>query len=811
MGIAAQSAQMSDTDQLPAKAHACFNAGQYDAALKVLSQISSGTADEEDLRYTHNKALAEFASTGFASTQQLSDALTGIREKMKARAAMGGGLGGNAAGDDAAVGIALTQGTAQKQSIPCSESAATAGEGLAELDTDSSVVLYNLAALHFQQMQYGAARAILEHLFLHIEPIDEPLAIHICFLLLDVLCHAARGSLHSDSEKKRFGQQTSAVLSYLERPHALNAAGGTDTSSTSSTPATSDSKTNGSTTAISDDASTVAERSLDQTEFQFRLHLYKAKVLLLLQDHKPCKKEVKSALEIFQRELKDLANSSSATAAATAASGDTTLPAIATQSAFYPVPSAGIQNLSALYLKANLEYLRDNYKKALKLLASCHGFQGSEEYAGPGEPVGPHYYNNMGCLHHKLGCYHASLHYFKKALTAISDGMSTSSTGSLACGAETDGRVVGGIACEVLYNIGLQLLLTDEPTQALKCFEKSALLFYNRPYLWLRMAECSIAIYRQMQSTLDRQGTSAVIRATVGSGHHRRVLLPLTTATQSHAPNSTAPADAHTADGTSSNSNYSSKTLEEQANANTTAAADSSSSVTQAALISTLENASRYLRNVLYLCASAAQTDKAVAETGASVRIPGVSMLGVSLRITAKNLEAKEKGATANVTVDSNGNATSPTTHSSGTATATTAHTSSSNSDSANGAFDGSNEDVCQSALLSLAYVHLGLNDPVAALNYAQKLLAIATVDASRAHTAHVYAAEALCMLDRPTAALEHLTPLSEEHLATAAAATVKVRVYVYMTCAVHQLMQCCARIVACMLYTHDQLLDNRR
>jgi CCR4-NOT transcription complex subunit 10 len=97
-------------------------------------------------------------------------------------------------------------------------------------------------------------------------------------------------------------------------------------------------------------------------------------VLLLLQDHKPCKKEVKSALEIFQHELKDLANSSSATAAATAASGDTTLPAIATQSAFYPVPSAGIQNLSALYLKANLEYLRDNYNKALKLLASCHGF-----------------------------------------------------------------------------------------------------------------------------------------------------------------------------------------------------------------------------------------------------------------------------------------------------------------------------------------------------------------------------------------------------------------------------------------------------
>jgi hypothetical protein len=134
----------------------------------------------------------------------------------------------------------------------------------------------------------------------------------------------------------------------------------------------------------------------------------------------------------------------------------------------------------------------------------------------------------------------------------------------------------------------------------------------------------------------------------------------------------------------------------------------------------------------------------------------------------AKNLEAKEKGATANVTVDSNGDTTSPTMHSSCTTIATTAQTKS--SDSANGALDGSNEAVCQSALQSLPYVYLELNDPVAALNYAKNLLAITSVDASRAHIAHVYAAEASCMLDRLTAAL-----------ATAAAATAKVRHVVYI------------------------------
>jgi hypothetical protein len=115
---------------------------------------------------------------------------------------MGSGLSGIAAVDDAAVGAALTQGTACRHSTSCSESAATAGEGLAELDTDSSVVLYNLAALHFQQMQYGAARAILEHLFLHIEPMDEPLAI---------LIHAARGSTVT---QRRSGLVNRLVLYY---------------------------------------------------------------------------------------------------------------------------------------------------------------------------------------------------------------------------------------------------------------------------------------------------------------------------------------------------------------------------------------------------------------------------------------------------------------------------------------------------------------------------------------------------------------------------------------------------------------------
>lgn len=42
--------------------------------------------------------------------------------------------------------------------------------------------------------------------------------------------------------------------------------------------------------------------------------------------------------------------------------------------------------------------------------------------------------------------------------------------------------------------------------QALRCFERAALLFHNRPHLWLRMAECSITEHRLRHSRDERAG-----------------------------------------------------------------------------------------------------------------------------------------------------------------------------------------------------------------------------------------------------------------------------------------------------------------
>ena len=54
------------------------------------------------------------------------------------------------------------------------------------------------AALHFQHKQYSLAQSILEGLFSVIEPVDERIAVHLCFLFLDVLLHTHRGDIHTD-------------------------------------------------------------------------------------------------------------------------------------------------------------------------------------------------------------------------------------------------------------------------------------------------------------------------------------------------------------------------------------------------------------------------------------------------------------------------------------------------------------------------------------------------------------------------------------------------------------------------------------
>lgn len=232
---------------MAAEALASYTAGKYSEALSHLSKLSVATSSagggdassssdaSNEFRTQHNRALAEYGARGFTDPATLEATLRSIQYRL-ARGSGGGG-GGNGSdiedsGDPSKPPDAARRSSRAKTGALVvgtsggASAAAAAASGLADLDADASVLLYNLSALRFQQKQYGAAQAVLERLFLHIEPLDDGLAIHICLLLLDVLCHSARGNLHTEDNLRRFSAQTAAVLAFLERSHALNSSGG---------------------------------------------------------------------------------------------------------------------------------------------------------------------------------------------------------------------------------------------------------------------------------------------------------------------------------------------------------------------------------------------------------------------------------------------------------------------------------------------------------------------------------------------------------------------------------------------------------
>lgn len=476
------------------------------------------------------------------------------------------------------------------------------------------------------------------------------------------------------------------------------------------------------------------------TEFTFRLHLYKAKVRLLQGEVKSSKKELKSALEIFQRELRptpDIGASSSGAAGAdsddeetTATTSTTTVGNTLMGGGDATLPPAGVANVAALFLKANLEYLRQNYRKALKLLASCQ--------RGEGGAMGALYLNDMGCLHSKTGLHAVALQYFQRALASFeqdgsngghegsSSNSSSASSTSLVPGGrplEADGRVLPHALCEVVYNAGLQLLLMGRPSQAFRCFENASLIFYNRPRVWLRLAECCVQHHREEERRKLGPTRDRLVRRVVGQGRHRRVVLPA-----SH--------DVH-------------DDFAAAAAAATALAAEKGAVRGEC----TLAYAVKCLQNVLFLLSIASQG-------GGQSRLPMTSLLGGSKMV------AKEAGGGVD-TSSSNGNAGGggPPPGAAAGAEGLSQPALQEQDDSL----------VEQVALLNLAYVYLCLNEPVLALHQAEVLLSRgASVSETKQVTVHTYAAEALCMLGRPEEALRHLQPtpggegLSEDAAAAA-------------------------------------------
>ncbi|KAM6968009.1 CCR4-NOT transcription complex subunit 10 isoform 4-T4 [Aplochiton taeniatus] len=219
-----------------------------------------------------------------------------------------------------------------------------------------------------------------------------------------------------------------------------------------------------------------------------KMHQYKVRAYIQMKSSKACKREIKSVMN----------------------------------TAGNAAPS--------LFLKSNFEYLRGNYRKAVKLLNSSN----IAEHPGAiktGECVRCMFWNNLGCIHFAMGKHNLGIFYFKKALQENdhtcaqlgdgSNGQSKKFTGIPMCALLANKRY------ELLYNCGIQLLHIGRPLAAFECLMEAVQVYHSNPRLWLRLAECCIAANKgnSEQESKGLPSKKGIVQSIVGQGYHRKIVL----------------------------------------------------------------------------------------------------------------------------------------------------------------------------------------------------------------------------------------------------------------------------------------------
>eukprot|EP00897_Mesotaenium_endlicherianum_P005590 jgi/Mesen1/5059/ME000252S04172 len=566
----------SSLSLLAKDAEKLFKSQRFSECLDILRTLQK--KKENDPKVLHNIAVAEFQQTGCTDAANL---LKGLSE-VKARSEE---LARAAENELEGVGESVTSASANSAALPAYVE-----------DYDTSIATVNTGILLYHLQQYATAYATLEPLYRNIEPLDEAAALRVCLVMLDislasgqpdkaaaVLAYVEKtfgyllsptegvppaGNAGAPSQLEASQSQSQSQSQDQQEPPsgsqpspagtAGSAAAGvsSDAGATSATVASASGSGGGgsgsgdgggggssssgggrggggSLQGLEEQLSSASlEEGLeDETlalslqmagssrhsaggagfgsasgsgpprapveqllatsvpELKLLLHLLKARLLLLTRNFKATKREVKAALGLAR------------------------------------------DHVQALLLKAHLEYMRGNHRKSAIIL------------------------NNLACVHHRLGKHHLAAFYLSKALAksappeaAAAAAAAASSSGGQGVPASSQGartaRMVFAFSSDthlaVLYNAGVEQLLLGNPDLAAKCLQEATAGYYQRPLLWLRLAEACIASCQKRGSFAGGAGGSprasspsprpgqrdACIRlAIAGEGRYRRVVM----------------------------------------------------------------------------------------------------------------------------------------------------------------------------------------------------------------------------------------------------------------------------------------------
>ncbi|XP_048227653.1 CCR4-NOT transcription complex subunit 10 isoform X2 [Ricinus communis] len=678
-----------------------FQSRRFVECLAVLYQLKQ--KKEDDPKVLHNIAIAEYFRDGCSDPKKLLDVLNNVKKSEQLAQASGEQVeAANSAVNKA------TQGSKGSGATSHQFSAANGGTLVYMDEFDPAVATLNIAIIWFHLHEYTKALSVLEPLYHNIEPIDETTALHVCLLLLDVALACQDASKSAD------------VLIYLEKAFGVGGVGQGDGSTAQQQSANLVAKS----TSVPSSSSVVDASSSDLATSGNGLENSLSRTLSLSEE--TLEYETMFSLEISGQNLTRPSALSSANDLSRA-QVDRTMSSIdlKLKLQLYKVRfllltrnlkqakrevklamniARGRDSSTALLLKAQLEYARGNHRKAIKLLMAS---------SNRTEMGVSSMFNNLGCIYFQLGKYHSSSVLFSKALTSSSSLRKDKPLKMLTFSQDK--------SLLIMYNCGIQHLVCGKPFLAARFFQKASLIFYNVPILWLRLAECCLmALDKGLIKAADK---SEIVVHVIGKGKWRHLAIDNGKPRNGYA-------DSIGREDLFLDSNGHPKL--------------------------SLSLARQCLLNALHLLDSCDINHlKSTLPSSISLEENESSDAGSLKNSNHKSLTGHDTRA-SNVSVglgqlNSNGDVKEP---KGGTSQEIMQNSISYFED----IHRRENQMIKQALLADLAYVELELENPEKALSAAKCLLELPECSRIYVFLSHVYAAEALCVLNKPKEAAEYLS-----------------------------------------------------
>ncbi|KAI4380466.1 hypothetical protein MLD38_006653 [Melastoma candidum] len=686
---------VSVTSAMAKEALARFQSRKYGECLELLYQLLQ--KKEDDPKVLHNIAIAEFFRDDCSDPKKLLEALDKVKKKsvQLARSSLEQTQTANISGTK---DITVSKGSSSSsQQLGVSSNSVV----LFSDEFDVSVTTLNTAVVLFHLHEYRKALSLLEPLYNNIAPLDETVALHICLLILDaaLACPDAKisadvlnylekafGFSQSDSGNTVLQQSANLVekSSAVSKSTLINDSSNLESSLVASSEnslsrtlseETLDYETMLSTLDIggqdasrtpcvpssNDSSISTMGKSVSSVDFKVKFQLYKVQFLLLTGNLKAAKREVKGTMNTVH----------------------------------------GRDSSTAFLLKAQLEYARGNFRKAMKLLMAL----GNRTEAG----ISGLFFNNLGCVYQQMRKYHSSSVLFAKALSSFSPFRKDK---PLKLSSFSQDK-----SLYTIYNCGLQHLASGKPILAARCIQKAHPIFFNRPIFWFRLAECCIMAWEKgIISTGDASDRSAMKLYVIGKGKWRRIAVRNGLKDRYHEP-------------------AQEKELSPEEDGH---------------LKLSLEFARVCLLNSLHLLNRSRSSSSEDSDLPPEPGIDGSESTGSNLRILTE--EDNKSPAVGLGQVPANGDVKEQ--KGLGTCQEITNCSLSMYEDTLRRKM----RVLTQAILTNQAFVELELENPMDALSHALSLLQLPECSKVHAYLGHVYAAEALCLLNRVDEAAAHLS-----------------------------------------------------